>query len=52
MNLAPIAAQELERTTETCYYWTYFRLVSTFDLAPFSTSNPAGPGVFPEGATA
>jgi hypothetical protein len=35
MNLVPIAAQELERTTETCYKWDpYFRLVSTFNLAP------------------
>jgi len=33
MNLAPIAAQELERTTEICYN-SYFRFVSTFDLAP------------------
>jgi hypothetical protein len=34
MNLAPIGAQELERTIETYYHWTYFRLVSAFDLAP------------------
>ena len=34
MNLAPVAARELERTTETCYKWSYFRLASTLDLAP------------------
>jgi hypothetical protein len=34
MNLAPIAARELERTTEKCHNWILLRLVSTLDLAP------------------
>ena len=39
MNLAPIAAQELECTIETCYNWTCFRLVSTLDLALLQSSS-------------
>jgi hypothetical protein len=35
MNLAPIAAQKLERTTESAIIRPSFRIVSTFDLAPF-----------------
>jgi hypothetical protein len=34
IKLAPIAAQNLECAIETCYNWTYFRVVSTFDLPP------------------
>jgi hypothetical protein len=33
-KLAPIAALNLECAIETCYNWTYFRVVSTFDLPP------------------
>jgi hypothetical protein len=34
IKLAPIAAQKLECAIETCYIWTYFPIVSTFDLPP------------------
>ena len=34
IKLAPIAALNLECAIETCYNWTYFRVVSTFDLPP------------------
>jgi hypothetical protein len=34
IKLAPVAAQNLECAIETCYNWTYFRVVSTFDLRP------------------
>jgi hypothetical protein len=30
---------------ETCYNWTYFRVVSTFDLPPLQHLQPGGPGV-------
>jgi hypothetical protein len=33
-KLAPIAAQKLACAIETCYNWTYFRVVSTLDLPP------------------
>jgi hypothetical protein len=34
IKLAPIATPKLECAIETCYNWTSFRVVSTFDLPP------------------
>jgi hypothetical protein len=41
-----VAAQNLECAIETCYNWTYFRVVSTFDLPPLQHLQPGEPGVF------
>jgi hypothetical protein len=34
IKLAPLLRQKLECVIETCYNWTYFRVVSRFDLPP------------------
>ena len=42
MNLAPIAAQKLERAIETAAIGSYFNGASTFDLSPLQGASSGG----------